>query len=107
MERNLSVVLKSGGLLSVALMIIGIGEGLFLHADMEHTPYTDLGEMFSGLVSFDPVQTLYAGVLVLIITPLCGLFYMMVHFLMKGSFRYSLMCLIIFLMLAIVIVQGG
>jgi len=126
-EGLVARVLLWGGLLSIALVVVGLalyaGHGDFRHHSLDvaravrperhdHPPevFVSLTEVFQGLAArpIDPVATIALGLVVLLATPVLGVAVAIGGFLAAGDRRYAAIAAAVFAMLALsALLTGG
>jgi len=90
-----SVVLRSGVIISAAVIVIGLVMLVFNGlADLKggiatamNFPHT-FGAVLSGVVRFDPISVITLGLLLMIITPVTRVAVSIIAFAMEGDWRY-------------------
>lgn len=122
-EQAVSRVLLWGGLLSIALIVLGLllfaARGGFHHqavvslarADGERQPdvFVSIGQVARGLRAqpLDPLAVMALGLVLLLGTPVLGVAVAIPVFLFRGDYRYALIGAVVLAMLAVAMVLSG
>src|SRR5262249_15608653 len=125
-EALVAHVLLWGGLVSIALVVVGLGlsashEGFRSHSiDLSRVVrpgrhahpadvFVSLGEVYRGVTAhpIDPAATIALGLIVLLATPVLGVAVAIVGFLAAGDRQYAAVAAIVFAMLVLAALLTG
>ncbi len=106
LNLNISRILTWGTLLSLLFITLSVVE-LFI-TGTHITTYEELNilQLLKGLVSFNPTDTLYFALLVIIFTPIANLFYVFLYFIFSKNFISAVCALTTLLILASALILG-
>ena len=121
MEENISLVLRTGVVLCVAMVLLGVilvfingGAGGFSPAhisEMEPTVNSSefgIGQIISGIYGLDGVSFIFLGLVVLIATPAARVLLSIIYFAFERNWTYVVITVVVManILIAIFVVQG-
>jgi len=106
LNMNISRILTYGTMLSLLFIILSVVELVITGTHI--TTYQELNilKLLQGLVSFNPTDTLYIALLVIIFTPITNLVYIFLYFVFSKKFASATFPLTTLIILIVALILG-
>lgn len=95
-NKLIARVLQTGVWLSICLFCVAIVESFF---NKNITHYSGFWEILKGLYKLNANATFYAGIVILMLTPVIRVLFLVFGYFMERDYRFSLISALVFIIL--------